>query len=339
MEPADRFFADVVAQGSHGRISVYAQQGDQILLERIYGSEESPSGDSTIMTPLGCVARPILSAAALRLCSEAGIPLTTPVAEVIPEFGGQGREAIQIRHVLTHETGYRDSPPLPTGTTNSDWWDEFRQICLQPVPTPPGTVAHYQEARFWFLLGGIVSRLAGRAVPDVMGHEYFRRTGEVLGRRPPSGRENNGQKGWRGGIDTYASARGLARFLRSLSVEPQATATKEMGRRHRAGKRDEYYRCVRDWGLGVMVESRQWGSVSTVFSRLASINTFGHTSRSPVIAMYDPEADLTVAVVGDREIDEMQNIFIMRSACTSIYRSLPDPPVATARERPRKVRR
>jgi CubicO group peptidase (beta-lactamase class C family) len=322
MNTADTFFANVIAKGTHGRIGVCVQQGDQTLLDRVYIPENSLPGPTKIMTPLGCVGRPILSAAALRLCSEGGIALSTAVADIIPEFGGQGREAIQIRHVLTHETGYRDSPQLPTGVTNSDWWDEFRQICLQPLPAPPGTVAHYQEARFWFLLGGIVTRLAGRSVPDVMGEEYLRRTGDMLGRTKPSGHESNGQKGWRGGIDSYASARGLARFMRSLAVGPLATVTKGIGDRQRTGRHDEYYRCVRDWGLGVMLESRQWGAASVVFSRMASTSTFGHTSRSPVVAMYDPEADLAVAVVGDRGVDEMVNKFIMRSACTSIYRSL-----------------
>lgn len=321
MNTANKFFANAIAKGTHGRIGVSVQRGDQTLLDRVYSAEDSPSATTTIMTPLGCVARPILSAAALRLCSEQGVSLSTPIAEIIPEFGGQGREAIQIRHVLTHETGYRDSPALPARIANSDWWEEFRQICLQPVPAPPGTVAHYQEARFWFQLGGIVTQLAGRPIPDVMGDEYRRRTGEELGRTTPSGNADNGQKGWRGGIDTYASASGLARFMRSLSIGPQATVTKNIGRRHRTGKRDEYYRCVRDWGLGVMMESRQWGAVSVVYSRMASTSTFGHTSRSPVVAMYDPEADLAVAVVGDREVDEMQNKFMMRSACTSIYRS------------------
>ena len=54
--------------------------------------------------------RPVIAAAVWKLLGDGGIELDARVADVIPEFGTNGKEVVTIRQVLTHTGGFPMAP-------------------------------------------------------------------------------------------------------------------------------------------------------------------------------------------------------------------------------------
>jgi CubicO group peptidase (beta-lactamase class C family) len=271
----------------------------------------------------------------------------------LPELSGRGRDRIRVRDVLTHQTGF---PSLATSRdlVSTGWADGFARAIEVPGdgPIEPGRAACYQEWRYWYLLGELITRLTGRSVPDVVRSEVLQPLGLdkeiVLGRdaveardadrlgyfEPPDGLRywacphTDPQQGWRGGTNTFGSVRAIAALLAALPGGPDFHPggvfhdLPTVGAAWRTGIPDRYFSCVRDWGLGVMLESSWWGRPSLVFSRLAAQSTYGHVARGAIAAFVDPVHRLTAGVLGSGQLNTIEARYYIRSACTAIYREL-----------------
>lgn len=86
-----------------------------------------------------------------------------PVAKYIPEFGNRGKEAVTIRHVLTHRGGFRmaDGGNRSLARTMADNLKEIYQAELEPGWVP-GKKAGYHPTSGWFILGELVQRTSGK---------------------------------------------------------------------------------------------------------------------------------------------------------------------------------
>src|SRR5258708_1529507 len=98
-------------------------------------------------------------ATAVHIQAERGLlEYDAPIARYWPEFGGNGKAEISVRHVLTHRAGI---PQMPLGTTVEricDWnWMTSSISELSPL-TPPGTHTHYLAMTFGWVLGETVRR-------------------------------------------------------------------------------------------------------------------------------------------------------------------------------------
>jgi CubicO group peptidase (beta-lactamase class C family) len=96
----------------------------------------------------------------------------TPVAEVWPEFGNRGKEAITIRHCLCHEAGVpqiRDE--IPSVETMADW-DAMVAMMerLEPLWTP-GEQNGYHAINYGWLVGELVRRIDGRPINQFIAEE------------------------------------------------------------------------------------------------------------------------------------------------------------------------
>ena len=283
--------------------------------------------------PLLSTAKPILAATALTVCRDAGLSLDHLLVDTIPELAGQGRERIRVRDVLTHQTGF---PPMPThpGLVAASWPDAFQGTTQVPAGTSikPGTDGCYQEWRYWYLLGELITRITALPVPEVVRTRVLRPLGLdgeiVLGPAPPDDptQRSDPQLGWRGGVHTYGSIRAIATFLAALPGGPDFQPDgvfrdlPAIAAPWRSGLPDRYFSHIRDWGLGVMLESVRWGRRSLVFSRLASHRTYGHVARGAIAAFVDPVHQLTAGIFASGDLNAIQTSYLLRSACTAIYR-------------------
>ncbi|HVR09158.1 MAG TPA: serine hydrolase domain-containing protein [Thermoanaerobaculia bacterium] len=79
-------------------------------------------------------------------------------------------------------------------------------------------------------------------------------------------------------------------------LSPQAVEA--MTARHRAGMLDHTFQHVLDWGLGFILDSRQYGAATVPYGygNHASPRTFGHSGYRSSTAFADPEAGLAVAL-------------------------------------------
>ena len=166
----------VVAEGiqfdsMRGCVVVVGFQGE-IVHRRAYGlrsvePEEEPMTVDTVFD-LASLTKPVATATSVMMLVEQGrIELNAAVHEYLPEFSGEGKEAITVRQLLTHQGGLIPDNRL------SDYLDgpekAWERICgLQPV-TEPGTRFIYTDVGF-IALGRLVEKVSGKSL-DVFARE------------------------------------------------------------------------------------------------------------------------------------------------------------------------
>ena len=84
------------------------------------------------------------AAAVLNRVERGDVQLTTRVAEVIPEFGINGKQRITLAHLLTHTSGMPlGLPPLPVEQMG-DLEANVKAICAMAPQSRPGQVVQLQ---------------------------------------------------------------------------------------------------------------------------------------------------------------------------------------------------
>jgi len=107
--------------------------------------------------------------AILLLVERGDLDLEAAVATYLPEFAGDGREQIRVRHLLTHTSGLRPGISAPATWIGHD---PGIQLACAEVPTdPPGIGFRYSDVNF-ILLGEIVRRVSQQRL-DRFVHEHF----------------------------------------------------------------------------------------------------------------------------------------------------------------------
>ena len=95
----------------------------------------------------------------------------TPVAELWPEFGTHGKQAVTVRRVLDHSAGV---PGIPPDTTPEDLcdWDKMCAAVADAEPWwEPGTKVGYHAYTFGYIIGEIVRRTTGKPISQVLREE------------------------------------------------------------------------------------------------------------------------------------------------------------------------
>ncbi len=101
--------------------------------------------------------------AAAKLHELGKLDIDAPVAQHLPAFAQNNKQAVTIRHLLTHTSGLRPGLPL-----QPDWTGSNRAIqlaCAETLQTPPGTKFQYSDINY-ILLSEIIHRAAGAPLHD-----------------------------------------------------------------------------------------------------------------------------------------------------------------------------
>ena len=255
------------------------------------------------------------------------LALDDPVAKYIPEFGKRGKEAITIRHVLTHRGGFRmaDGGNQSLGRTMTENLKLIYQAELE-AGWIPGKKAGYHPTSGWFILGEIVQRLSGKPFSRYVREEIFLPLGMQdcwVGMPAERFRTYGTRIGWmhqtpRGGevrptpipngeafntdCSPGAGGRGpmreLGRFYEMLMnygalegkriLLPQTVEA--ITARHRTRMMDQTFGIVMDWGLGFIIDASLYGNH-------CSDRAFGHAGAQSSVGYCDPEYGLVVALV------------------------------------------
>ena len=89
----------------------------------------------------------------------------------IPEFKGDGKEAITVRQLMLHISGLRGDIE-----TKTDWQGQqaaIEKACAEKLQSAPGTAFRYSDINF-FLLGEIVQRVSHRPLEEFVAREIYR---------------------------------------------------------------------------------------------------------------------------------------------------------------------
>jgi CubicO group peptidase (beta-lactamase class C family) len=171
-------------------VALVARRG-VIALHEAYG-RLGPEPDAPIMTcdalfPLASLGKPITATACMMLVEDGVVGLTRPVREYLPEFTGNGKDAVCVHHLLTHTSGIA-GPTLGT--------DEFAEIFTglieppadpalhpiverlllfayeRPLRMPPGQEMFYDTINY-DLLGEIIQRVSGQPLGHFLQDRIF----------------------------------------------------------------------------------------------------------------------------------------------------------------------
>ncbi len=129
------------------------------------------------------------------------------------------------------------------------------------------------------------------------------------------------------GASGRGPARELGRFYEMFIARGRPLLTPQsveaISARHRSGIFDITFKHIIDWGLGVIVNSAQYGeSVPYGFGPHASPRAFGHGGNQSSMALVDPEYGLVVIVIFNGMPGEEAHQKRVRATLGAVYEDL-----------------
>ena len=130
----------------------------------------TPWGENTI-TNVWSTTKTVTNLAALMLADRGLLDPYAPVAKYWPEFAENGKERIEVRHILSHTSGVSGwEAPF----TLEDMYDRdaaTRQLATQAPWWEPGTASGYHAQNQGHLVGELVRRLTGKTLKTFVAQE------------------------------------------------------------------------------------------------------------------------------------------------------------------------
>jgi CubicO group peptidase (beta-lactamase class C family) len=179
-----------------------ARRGTIVLHEargQLRPEEDAPPLPLDAIFPMASLTKPVTATAVMCLAEEGLLGLTRPVREYIPEFVGEGKDAVLVHHLLTHTSGLREadvadarfsaaspreglaapvgggqaSASPPAALHQHPSISEYLQARYSaPLRTPPGTEMSYCTIGY-NLLGEIVGRVSGKPLAQFAAERIF----------------------------------------------------------------------------------------------------------------------------------------------------------------------
>jgi CubicO group peptidase (beta-lactamase class C family) len=157
------------ANGEVPAVSVCVGRGDGMIRPRLFGRQR-PGGEpirSDARFLVASITKPITAIAVMKLIEQGRLSLDDRVAEIVPEFGQNAKNDVQVRHLLTHTSGLPDMLPENKALRNANaGLAQFvAATCRQSLFFPPGSGVRYQSMGF-AILAEIVQRVEGRTLAE-----------------------------------------------------------------------------------------------------------------------------------------------------------------------------
>jgi CubicO group peptidase (beta-lactamase class C family) len=141
---------------------------------RQYLHDDSPPIRPNTIFLLASITKPVTVTAAMILVERGQLGLDDRVCEYVPEFGVRGKEAIVIRHLMTHTSGLPDMLPenYDLRREHAPLAEFARRVYQLELDFRPGTRIQYQSMGI-LMLAEVIERIAGMALPQFMRQEIF----------------------------------------------------------------------------------------------------------------------------------------------------------------------
>ncbi|MGH9651366.1 MAG: serine hydrolase domain-containing protein, partial [Terriglobales bacterium] len=159
----DRVIGKAVSAGEVPGAVLVVGHKHRVWYQKAYGSralvpaEEAMTLDTVF--DLASLTKPLVTATAVMQLVERGkLRLDDPVAGYLPEFGGNGKEAITVRQLLTHFSGLRPDLDLIESWQGRE--EALRRVWEEKPAQPRGESFVYSDINF-IVLGVLVERLSG----------------------------------------------------------------------------------------------------------------------------------------------------------------------------------
>ena len=129
---------------------------------------KSAKPDDKSVWDLASLTKVVATTTALAQLIESGkVALDSPVVRYVPEWTSGGREAVTVRHLLTHSSGLPSFKPYDTLTHNPDSLAAL--LLATPLERRPGERMIYSDIGA-FMMGEVIRRVSGETLDG-----YFER--------------------------------------------------------------------------------------------------------------------------------------------------------------------
>ena len=317
----DRIVEQGIADGVFPAAVVVIGTESRILHARGYGhyawSTESraPDPDSSLFDLASLTKVVATTAAAMLLVQEGRLDLDGPVQAYLPDFVGDGKAQVTVRHLLEHQSGLRAFLPLNERAASAG---EARDLVLtEPLRYAPGARVIYSDLNA-MLLGWVVEEASGRPLDSLVVEQIHSQLGMVSTRyKPPRSlrpavvpvglwrghviagelHDQNAVRlgGVSGHAGLYSTGSDLARYAQAL-LNAASGADGEF--LFRQGVVQHFTRRAPD-NRALGWEMRDTTSEDNAGTLLSSA-TYGHTGYTGTSIWIDPEQGLFVIVLTNR---------------------------------------
>jgi CubicO group peptidase (beta-lactamase class C family) len=304
-------------------------------------------------------AKPLMALAIGQLLERGLVALDDPAAKHVPEFAANGKDAITLRHLLTHTACI---PSAHREWSRESWEEILAKICAA-APEPGWRIGRdcaYHVASAWYVLGEIVRRADGRpygrflresilaplgladfwvgmpaedydANEPRIAQPFDSTSGEL---RPVGFWAWNGSKEGVGLCRPGGSGWGTARDLSALYAMLlgggvlggrrvlRADTVACLLERQLEGAHDRIFATPLDRALAFVLDSKRHGPASVWYGTRCSEKTFGHGGYFSSVAFADPERDLAVALAWNAVTDPARHQARLVAALDALHDDL-----------------
>ncbi len=173
-EPVRDALAAQLDSGNELGASITVNAGGQTVADLWGGwcdaGRTRPWAENTI-TNVWSTTKTVTNLAALMLADRGLLDPYAPVAKYWPEFAANGKERIEVRHILSHTSGV-SGWDAPFSTEDMyDWDGSTRRLAGQAPWWEPGTASGYHAQNQGHLVGELVRRLTGQHLKTFVAQE------------------------------------------------------------------------------------------------------------------------------------------------------------------------
>lgn len=148
------------------------------LPPRLFGRQraepDAPAIRADSLFLVASITKPVTATAVLMLIERGQLALHDRVADVLPEFGCNGKEETRVIHLLTHTSGLPDMLPENTRLRQEHQPHSafVERTCRLAPSFRPGTNVSYQSTGF-AILSEIVHQVSGQLLAEFLRREIF----------------------------------------------------------------------------------------------------------------------------------------------------------------------
>ena len=272
----------------------------------------------TTLWDMASLTKVVALTSAMMLLTESGqVDINAPVQRYVPEFTGRGKEAVTVRHLLTHSSGLPAWRPLYKEA--EDPAGALALAIATPLDTAPGIRMVYSDIGA-IILGEIVARVTGQRFDAFVKERVFTPLGmrETMFRPPDSLRERIAPTEvdpWRqrhlrgevhdenayalGGVSAHAGLFSTAADMVRLARMYLSDGTLD-GRRFVSAATIDRFTTVQDSALSHRALGWETPNGSNSAGHLMSKRSFGHTGFTGTSFWVDRDRGLFVILLSNR---------------------------------------
>ncbi|MFG1931732.1 serine hydrolase domain-containing protein [Mycobacterium sp. NPDC048908] len=133
-------------------------------------AKTTPWDRDTIVNFFSCT-KTLTALAALIAIDRGTIDAFAPVARYWPEFAQNGKQDIEVRHLMSHTSGVSGWEPPFAIEDMYDWGKATDHLARQQPWWTPGSASGYHAVNYGHLIGEVIRRVTGRTLKEFVRDE------------------------------------------------------------------------------------------------------------------------------------------------------------------------